>query len=153
MTQKFKMENNDLYHHGVKGQRWGVRRFQNKNGSLTSLGKKRRKTIESEEKNSDTEPKKKSVKNMSDEEIKSAINRLKLENDYKKAIADSKTTSRGKAFVKTVGNEVIKPAAIDMGKQVVKSAISASVNHLEVNGVRIGDTQYKLHTNNKKKDK
>lgn len=31
----------ELYHHGIKGQRWGVRRFQNKNGTLTSAGKKR----------------------------------------------------------------------------------------------------------------
>ena len=31
----------ELYHHGIKGQKWGVRRFQNKNGSLTLLGKKR----------------------------------------------------------------------------------------------------------------
>lgn len=30
-----------LVHHGIKGQRWGVRRFQNKNGSLTSAGKRR----------------------------------------------------------------------------------------------------------------
>lgn len=30
-----------LYHHGIKGQRWGVRRFQNKDGSLTPAGKKR----------------------------------------------------------------------------------------------------------------
>ena len=30
-----------LYHHGIKGQRWGVRRFQNKDGSLTSEGEKR----------------------------------------------------------------------------------------------------------------
>lgn len=30
-----------LYHHGIKGQRWGVRRYQNADGSLTSVGKKR----------------------------------------------------------------------------------------------------------------
>lgn len=29
----------ELYHHGVKGQKWGVRRFQNKDGSLTKEGK------------------------------------------------------------------------------------------------------------------
>ncbi len=32
---------NELYHHGIKGQKWGVRRFQNKDGSLTFVGKKR----------------------------------------------------------------------------------------------------------------
>ncbi len=30
-----------LMHHGVLGQRWGVRRYQNKDGSLTSAGKAR----------------------------------------------------------------------------------------------------------------
>jgi hypothetical protein len=32
---------NELYHHGIKGQKWGVRRYQNADGSLTSEGKKR----------------------------------------------------------------------------------------------------------------
>ena len=32
---------NELYHHGVKGQKWGVRRYQNADGSLTDNGKKR----------------------------------------------------------------------------------------------------------------
>ena len=31
----------NLYHHGIKGQKWGIRRYQNKDGSLTSAGKKR----------------------------------------------------------------------------------------------------------------
>ena len=33
--------NNKLQHHGVKGQKWGVRRYQNKDGSLTPEGRKR----------------------------------------------------------------------------------------------------------------
>lgn len=35
------MENKELYHHGIKGMRWGVRRYQNKDGTLTAKGKKR----------------------------------------------------------------------------------------------------------------
>ena len=31
----------ELYHHGIKGQRWGIRRFQNKDGSLTPAGRRR----------------------------------------------------------------------------------------------------------------
>lgn len=31
----------ELYHHGVKGQKWGLRRFQNSDGTLTSAGRQR----------------------------------------------------------------------------------------------------------------
>ena len=33
--------NGELYHHGILGQKWGIRRFQNKDGTLTSAGKQR----------------------------------------------------------------------------------------------------------------
>lgn len=35
------MENIELQHHGTKGMRWGIRRYQNSDGSLTPAGKKR----------------------------------------------------------------------------------------------------------------
>ena len=33
--------NDELYHHGILGQRWGIRRFQNEDGSLTPKGRER----------------------------------------------------------------------------------------------------------------
>lgn len=41
----------ELYHHGIKGQKWGVRRFQNPDGSLTPAGQRRfRNLLDTDEK-------------------------------------------------------------------------------------------------------
>ena len=39
MSKQYRID--ELYHHGIKGQKWGVRRYQNEDGSLTPEGKKR----------------------------------------------------------------------------------------------------------------
>ena len=45
------MSNEYLAHHGVKGQRWGVRRYQNEDGTRTAAGKKHEKTLDSYDSN------------------------------------------------------------------------------------------------------
>lgn len=62
----------ELCHYGIKGQKWGVRRFQNADGSYTSEGKRRAQ-----------QEKKDPVKEMDDDDLKKAISRLSLEKKYK----------------------------------------------------------------------
>lgn len=76
----------ELYHFGVKGMKWGVRRYQNEDGSLTSLGKKRDKMLSDQK----TAKKHSTTSNMvkaeySRREFEDAKTRLKLENQKKKS--------------------------------------------------------------------
>ena len=45
MSKRYRIDelicSSELYHHGIKGQKWGRRRFQNEDGSLTPAGKDR----------------------------------------------------------------------------------------------------------------
>ena len=142
---------NELYHFGIKGMRWGVRRYQNPDGSLTNAGKKRLKKGQTSNEENDSSNKSstkssstKTVKDMSDDELSQAITRLQLEEKYKSL--SPKNVSKGKEFVDTVANDVLKPAAIDIGKQVAKSLMVKGVNSI------VKDESLKVYTNNKKKN-
>lgn len=64
-------ETDYLSHHGVIGMKWGVRRYQNTDGTLTAKGKRHRKDYAAE------------AREMSDDELREKVNRLNLEKQYK----------------------------------------------------------------------
>ena len=155
------MSSNELTHHGIKGMRWGVRRYQNKDGSLTKAGRKKMAKLDKEyskligqkrttksPSNSSSLTKKKKLSEMTDDEIRKRINRINLEKEYIDLIKNQdsiKKQEEGNGFIKTVRSDVIKPVAIDLGRQALKSGGVKILNNL------VKNPELKLYTNNKKK--
>ena len=147
------MNNNELYHFGIKGMRWGVRRYQNKDGTLTKAGRKKMAKLDKEyskltRQKRNTESPNTRLSKMTDDEIRARINRINLERDYLDLINNQDSInkqSEGKSFIKTVRSDVIKPVAIDLGRQALKSGGVKILNNL------VKNPELKLYTNNKKK--
>lgn len=152
------MDEKELLHWGIKGMKWGVRRYQNKDGTLTAAGKKRynaeMERLKNEEKilknkeatraklaklenkqkeiderkkalngdsgkktvtkkaGDESEPKRKSVKDMSDEELSAVVRRAQLEKQYRDL--NPQQISAGKKFF----NTFIVPTATNVGKNL-----------------------------------
>ena len=96
-----------LAHHGTKGQRWGVRRFQNSDGSLTAAGKLRYSVDKKVDPKSAEKLKKRQVK----EDAK--LERLKIKEaakneKRKEKLEKKKSHMTNKEYVKTLSDEELK---------------------------------------------
>lgn len=154
MGQEKLLSDEELYHHGILGQKWGIRRYQNADGTLTSEGRERmlararkyeskanitvgesysaklrRAKLNQKAKNARYEVKKsdlkkarlkksennakRSVKDMSDDELRREIARAKLENEYNQL--HPKHVSAGQKFASYVFKRMILPSATSVG--------------------------------------
>ncbi len=89
---------NSFAHHGIKGQKWGVRRFQNKDGTLTQRGVMR--YLKGKDISDGSSPKgktsgraKTNVKDISDQDLSNRVKRLNLEKQYKKLAKEDEALS------------------------------------------------------------
>ena len=73
-----------LSHHGIRGMKWGVRRYQNVDGSLTAAGRKRYSGKTAPHEDYTKAHSKKSVNQMSDKELQDRVKRLNMEQQYNK---------------------------------------------------------------------
>lgn len=143
---------NELQHHGIKGQKWGVRRFQNADGSLTAEGKKRysvsdyqqaidkTKTagkIVNEAKTLNNTVKKvndpaaerrirKSAAEMSDIELQKRVQRLNMEDNYTRMMLHRESLERGRTFV----DKALDVSAIAVQGTVASLTIALLVKQL-----------------------
>ena len=79
----------ELCHWGIKGMKWGVRRYQNADGSLTPAGKKRYAKLEAEMEKLGGKSQEKKMSEMTDDEVAAKTNRMRLENNLKEEMRKS----------------------------------------------------------------
>lgn len=166
------MENNELYHYGKKGQKWGERLYQNKDGSLTPLGRlryqknvnrvasQRKKNLEKaraakvekkkveEERKKQIEAGKISAKKMTNDELKARIYRLELEREYVEAVRNTRSYDRGKRFIDKFADSTIDKVADNVAADIVAQTLKS----LAVKGVNRMIGEEVVFTNNRRKN-
>ena len=127
--------NNTLQHHGIKGQKWGIRRYQNPDGTLTAAGRRRYQKPDGTLTAAGRRRQKKFEENVNrnwvdtynraSNEFNKYLSSL-YEGKYKNDTFDERyTTKRGQQFVKEVSaawNKTYKEFALsDFGRDYIAS--------------------------------
>lgn len=144
---------NELEHSGVKGMRWGIRRYQNQDGSLTPEGRKRRsigstyKTyrrnkkrkealkkaretraankIAAEQRAKDIKKGKIKPKDMTIEELNQRIARLQLEKSYTDAVRNQKQNYAGQRFASKFKDSLVDKMADNVAADLLNQIAKA----------------------------
>ena len=127
----------ELYHYGIKGMKWGVRRTAEQLGhtvkSVKSVydshkAKKRAKkeAAKAKKRSKITNPKK-----LTTEELNARIKRLQLEKDYNDLVKDTDSTRKGKNFVmdilETSGKNLLTQVTNHYGAKTLNKVIGEDV--------------------------
>lgn len=120
---------NYLVHHGILGQKWGIRRFQNEDGSLTPAGKKRYDVDVSRQTG---RIQRESISKLSDRELIDRLNRVRAEKQYAELTEELYRPGRRRA--KNLGSQalerMVKQPFMNAAGNFIEKTLSKSLNVL-----------------------
>ena len=114
---------NELYHYGRKGMKWYQNIFTK---GKNAVGSKRRSKDEGDADDGNAPVKKKTIKDLSDDELRAKISRLELEKRYADLSHVETTASKGKAFIA----DVLEKSGKNITTQLATYAMGTAVNRI-----------------------
>lgn len=135
--------NDELYHYGIKGMKWGVRRTPAQLGHKISSGKKKvqeilglkKKSSKKGKSSKESTAQKKKVSEMTDAELRERINRLQLEKTYKELNASLNPQRKSKAAA--IASSIMEQSVKNIGTQTTTYLVGKAIN--ETIGAAVGD--------------
>lgn len=122
----------ELYHYGVLGMRWGHRKDRFKKMFLTRLNQYNMHKDQNTQKRLVKKPNTINYKQATNEQLKRATERIRLENQYQEAVArkaelNPKKKSIGKRMVSHIFTQAIVPAATNAGKSYLEGKFKTAL--------------------------
>ena len=109
----------ELYHWGIKGMKWGVRRYQNPDGTLTAAGKQRYSGGDASGTSETTKTAKttKNPKKMSTEQLQDEVRKKQLRNQLKQLDRNERQSE-----IERAGQSMVSRALRNAGEQALTTA-------------------------------
>ena len=123
------MDNNNLMHYGVKGMHWGIRRFQNRDGTLTSAGKAKQSSGKSDKQKESEKRKRYDARNrgsLTNTQLRNKIDRLQMEKQLRKLTEEEISPGRteAKRILSQIGTKVASTTITGAALYGVKAAVT-----------------------------